>query len=77
MPISIEKEPDTAPFRTREHCCFCFKATSFWHTPKDVAVCLECADVYEDQDVPTKSAWCNSVVTRYPHLKTDRFGGHP
>lgn len=69
MPIAIEKEPDTAPFRTREHCCFCFKATSFWHTPKDVAVCPTCAFVHDEAEVPSKAVWCDSVAARFPDLR--------
>ena len=76
MPVAIEKEADEAPFRTREHCCFCFKATSYWHTPKDVAVCPVCAEVHEDTDVPTKKDWCKSVREKFPHLVSDAFGAY-
>lgn len=73
MPVSIAKEPDESPFRTREHCCFCFKPTSFWHEPKDVAVCIKCAEIHQDEDVPTKADWCASVRQKFPHLVGNRI----
>ena len=51
-----------------EHCCFCFKTAKHWYAPKDVAVCIECAETHEPAEVPNKEEWCAAVVKRYPEF---------
>ena len=41
-----------------ENCCFCRTSTAFWYLPKDVAVCPQCAEIANPEDVPDKETWC-------------------
>jgi hypothetical protein len=47
-----------------ENCCFCFRMTRFWYTPKDVACCRQCALVHSPEQVPTKAEWFTAVQAR-------------
>ena len=40
-----------------ERCCFCREKTRWRFAPKDVAVCMQCADVAMIKDVPSKADW--------------------
>lgn len=67
MPIKVTREPAelTKAFgNTKEHCCFCYKPTTFWYKKKDVAVCDVCAEFSEPGDVPSKEDWCAAVAAR-------------
>jgi len=55
MSVPTTKQPDPEP--PFERCCFCRKPTMHWHAPKDVAVCLECAETHEPAEVPSKANW--------------------
>lgn len=68
MAIEIVEEP-CLDLREREHCCFCFRTTVYWHAPKDVAVCPTCAEVHDESEVPSKKDWCASVVAKFPHIR--------
>lgn len=64
--IPIEHEPDDFESQmwfgpNEENCCFCFAGTRYWHKAKDVAVCPECADNHEPEEVPDKETWCRIV----------------
>lgn len=61
--IPLTREDDDvwpAPAYPLEHCCFCGSRTRFWYTPKDVAVCPDCAQSHDASDVPSKEEWCAS-----------------
>lgn len=47
-----------------EKCTFCEKPTKYWYTPKDVAVCPNCAETHNPQDVPTKREWLNANLLK-------------
>ena len=47
-----------SPGDTREHCCICRAKTNYWYTPKDVALCPDCAKTTHLAQVPTKAEWC-------------------
>jgi hypothetical protein len=63
--IEIKHEPKgwTPPY-PYESCCFCWIPTAYWHEPKDVAVCPECAAKHEAEEVPSKADWCMEVRQR-------------
>jgi len=73
MAIDLAPDPDNAPGRVREHCCFCFRPTAHWYAPKDVAVCISCAEVRDPAEVPTKAQWCASVRDRFPEFRTNHY----
>lgn len=58
--IEVKREDPALSSETGcfERCCFCRQPTGFWYTPKDVAVCLECAAEATPEDVPDKKVWC-------------------
>lgn len=57
--VKVEREPvDFLP--PYEDCCKCNQPTPYWYTSKDVALCPECAEKYDDKDIPHKSEWVNS-----------------
>lgn len=58
--IDVEREPEEFGDPI-EPCAFCYQATGYWHTPKDVAVCQSCAKTHKEEDVPTKEAWISKV----------------
>lgn len=65
MPIPVERESETLTRQFRglmESCCFCRRPTPFWHMPKDVAVCEECAPTHEVSQIPPKEEWCAAVA---------------
>lgn len=65
VPVVHEDPALTRKFRgLLEFCCFCWKPTTSWHEPKDVAVCESCAETHEPEDVPSKDAWCAAVAAR-------------
>ena len=68
MSVQIKLEPDSNEpgWVCLERCCFCGKRTGYWHTPKDVPVCLSCAETHEDSDVPSKKEWCASPQGKAP-----------
>jgi len=45
----------------KEYCCKCQSETNYWYTPKDVALCQECAKTVTADHIPTKAEWCASV----------------
>lgn len=64
MCIEITREPMMFRDAPNEQCCFCWRPTQFWHTPKDVAVCPSCAQTHEPEEVPDKKTWCAEARKR-------------
>lgn len=68
--IEVHQEP-TQPGPARlvdvEHCCFCWKRTTFW-CEKDVAVCEPCAETRDLSEMPTKKEWCAEYDRRFPRV---------
>lgn len=65
--IELVPDPDDLPSFVRacpEHCCFCGRPTRMWFQPRDVAVCVSCAEVRSPDEVPTKEEWCESPQGR-------------
>jgi hypothetical protein len=56
MPVDVVKEPPGSG-GPAEFCCRCQKLTRYWYQPKDVALCLSCAAIVDDKDIPTKVEW--------------------
>lgn len=54
--IKIIKEP--GGMEGLERCCFCRDRTPYW-TKKDVAICLSCAKIHVESEVPSKREWCD------------------
>ena len=53
--------PDNWPPQdSGEPCAFCKSPTHLWFRPKDVAVCVSCAEVREPEEVPSKRDWINA-----------------
>lgn len=46
-----------APGEVRERCCMCRAFTNYWYTPKDVALCQDCAKKTKRAELPTKEEW--------------------
>lgn len=46
------------PNQPRERCCMCREFTSYWYTPKDVALCPSCAEKTLLRELPSKREWC-------------------
>ena len=65
--IELTRETDGAG-PPHEWCCFCWEPTPYWHTPKDVAVCQECAMIHTPEEVPTKEEWCAEARKRMTDL---------
>jgi hypothetical protein len=71
-----------------EDCACCGKPTPFWYEPKDVALCLACADITPATQVPTKRRWLEAqgivlsegwvprVETESERLPTRRIAPH-
>lgn len=57
--IKIEKEDIEAldSQNMHENCCFCNKPTPYWAVKKDVACCPDCAEKYEEVELPSKYIW--------------------
>lgn len=55
--VPIQQEPAYMGYRTAENCCFCRKPTRFWHKDTDVACCQSCAELADEEDMPTKKQW--------------------
>ena len=51
-----------------ERCCFCWKRTNYWYSPKDVAVCRSCAKTHKVSEVPAKRDWIKECLSKYPSL---------
>lgn len=59
--ITLTPDPDhMSNIMPPEHCCFCASPTRMWYKPKDVAVCVRCAETRNADEVPTKKEWFNS-----------------
>ena len=56
--IPVERENEELAALGLENCAFCRRPTSFWYVEKDVAVCLQCAEKANPEDVPDKATWC-------------------
>ena len=60
MTVKIEKEPqDFSNGLPLELCCVCRHPTSWWYGsgPKNVALCPECAEAINEEELPTKAEW--------------------
>ena len=64
MALKVVQSPMYEDLRDRENCCICFVLTSYWYTPKDVALCPDCAKHTRRADVPTKDEWFKWVELR-------------
>ena len=60
--ITVVREPEIGA--GSEHCCFCGHKTPYWHEGRDVAVCLDCATDYRENQLPDKKTWCKSPQAR-------------
>lgn len=54
--IEVVREPEAFGGPV-ERCAFCWRRTSYWFEPKDVAVCRACAQKVKARDVPSKAEW--------------------
>lgn len=68
IPVTKEPVEITGGLSGLESCCFCWENTPFWHVPKDVAVCLDCAKTHDPEDVPTKEEWVREAHKRAKDL---------
>lgn len=62
MSVRVTHEPpDAYPGAwVLERCCVCRKQTRYWFTPKDIALCLDCAETATPESLPTKDEWFDS-----------------
>lgn len=64
--LTVTPEPSgLEPFGI-ERCCVCDTRTTFWYTPKDVALCPTCAETADATALPTKAQWCADQWRRHP-----------
>jgi hypothetical protein len=68
MTLPVIQEPGDFTGQPAEHCCLCRAHTRFWYQPKDVALCLTCAEAAADTDIPSKADWCAKERELSPQL---------
>lgn len=56
----------TKPGEVQERCCLCRTKTRYWYTPKDVALCQQCAQTATAKEIPTKREWIAKESTLMP-----------
>lgn len=57
MAIAIKMEPGDLREFVPEWCALCRKPTRFWHEPKGVPCCPQCAETHDAVDLPTRDEW--------------------
>jgi len=60
--LKVERESESMGGPPYESCCKCSQPTPFWYTPKDVPLCLKCAEVNQVEDIPDKEKWFKSTM---------------
>jgi len=69
--MALEVKHDGSGARDiKENCCACYAKTSYWYTPKDVALCKICAAGKTHDEIPSKQEWCDAVALKFPHLSS-------
>ena len=58
MSVPVKLDPDSVLFiSVKENCCLCRAPTAYWFVPKDVALCLACAETTTPEEIPSKKEW--------------------